>query len=223
MAGALDWLSAKGPMNYFFPNPADEAMPYLDQIPGNLQQYFKPYIQSGQRALPKMESEYDKLMGNLPGIQGKFGEMMNDPTGFLQKMGAGYQQSPGFQNNLKNALTAAMNMAGAGGMAGTPQAQQSGADIAEQMSQRDFQDYLKNALGIFGMGLEGESGLYGNGLEGLGKIGEMGFKGATSLAEDLAQALMSEAQMKYAGQANQNNLLGSIFSKIGNFAFGGGG
>src|SRR5260221_12626478 len=66
-----------------YDNPADEAMPYLQNIPGQTGQYFEPYINAGKSALPQLQSQY--------------GSLTSDPAAFMKKLGMGYQQSPGFE------------------------------------------------------------------------------------------------------------------------------
>ena len=96
----MDWLSQ---LFGGGKNPADAAMPYLDKIPGQTSQYLDPYFQAGKSMLPGLEKEY--------------GSLTSDPGGFLNKIGASYQQSPGFKSALQNALTAGNHAAAAGGMA----------------------------------------------------------------------------------------------------------
>lgn len=179
-----------------FKNPADAGMPYLNQIRDQLTQMFSPYTQAGTQALGR--------------VQGEYGNLLNDPTAEMNKIGSTYQQSPGYQFALKQAENAAMNQAAAGGMAGTPQAQQRGADIAENMANRDYNQYLDTGLGLYGKGLEGEQG-----------IANMGEQASTGLAEDLAQMLMSQANMAYAGAENQNQHRGGFWGSLGGLLKGG--
>jgi hypothetical protein len=87
-------------------NPADAAMPYLNQIPGQTNQYMQPFFQAGKDALNPLQDQYKNLLG--------------DPGGFMNKIGGSYQQSPGFKAAMEQALTAGNHAAAAGGMSGTP-------------------------------------------------------------------------------------------------------
>jgi len=64
-------------------NPADSAMPYLNQIPGQTQKYQQPWLQAGQN--------------QLPGLQDQYSQLMNDPGGRMNKIGESFKESPGFK------------------------------------------------------------------------------------------------------------------------------
>src|SRR5678816_2864510 len=100
----MSWLSElfKGGKNN---NPADAAMPYLDQIPGMEEQNYNPYIQRGSTAYDTMAPSYNK--------------MSTDPTGFLDEIMKHYQESQGFKLKRDEGLRAAGNTAAAGGMRGS--------------------------------------------------------------------------------------------------------
>src|SRR5579864_175938 len=105
-------------------DPAESANPYFDQIPGQLEKYYNPYIQRGNRAGDAME--------------GAYGNLINDPGGMLNKIGGGYQQSPGFKFAMQQALQGAGHGAAAGGMAGTPQHEQQNMEIATNLANQDY-------------------------------------------------------------------------------------
>jgi hypothetical protein len=170
-------------------NPADAGMDYLKQIPGTISPYYQPYMNAGNEALPRLQNQYSNLL--------------NDPGGMLNKIGAGYQQSPGFKFALQQALQGAQHQAAAGGMAGSPQAQQQGMELATQIGNQDYYNWLGKA-----------EGLYGAGLQGMGGISNMGFNASQSLAEQIAQALAAQSQLGYAGKAAENQAQGSSFGNI---------
>ncbi|MGL6123751.1 MAG: hypothetical protein ACRC1W_12205, partial [Shewanella sp.] len=116
-------------------NPSQEANKYLDQIPGMTGQYYDPYMQQGQAAGNKLTGQYD--------------QMTQDPGGFYSKLGEGYQQSPGYQYKLQQALDQAANASARGGMLGTKQDQTYSMQTANDIASQDFNDYIKNILGIF--------------------------------------------------------------------------
>lgn len=176
-----------------YKNPMEGTEQYFNQIPGVLEKAFSPYEQAGSQALPKLESEY--------------GNLISDPTGEMNKIGAGYKMSPGYQFQLKQALQGATNQAAAGGMAGSPEAQQRGADMAEQMANRDYYNYVDRGLGEYHQGLGGEQNLAG-----------MGERAASEKGEDLVNALLSRIMMQYAGQQNQNEHKRGVWGTIAGIA-----
>lgn len=210
-------------------DPSKSAMPFLNQIPETLRKAFEPYIQGGMNAQNQLQSQYNQLTGGLPGIQNQLGQMMNDPAGMMKKLGEGYQQSPGLQFQLGQGTQAALNAAAAGGMAGSPQHQQQASEIAQNIANKDFQQYLQNAMGMQGQGLMGQMGLFGQGMQGLQDLQKQGFQAGTGLGENLANALMGQGNMAYGGALNQQQMelmkhmmqqqqQGGIGSLIGNMA-----
>lgn len=160
-------------------NPADAAMPYLDQIKGQMSKYLDPYFNAGKSALDM--------------TQGQYGKLINDPTFMMNQIGKGYQASPGYQWQVGQATNAANNAAQAGGMVGSPQEQQELAGTVNGLANQDYYNYLNQALGQ-----------YQQGLGGMQDISHMGLNAGTSMAENLAQMLMSMANMSYAGAQNSN-------------------
>lgn len=141
-----------------YDNPADDAMGYMNQIPGQLHQSFDPYINAGNRA--------------LPGLEGQYNQLMNDPGGRLNQIGQGYHQSPGFQFALQQALQGAGHAQAAGGMAGSPQHEQMNMELATQLGNKDYSDWIHNAMMMYGQGLQGNQGLYDTGANAGMRLGE---------------------------------------------------
>ncbi len=170
-------------------DPYKQASGYFDRIPDTLKPYFQPYINAGQGA-----------MGQL---QGQYGNLVNNPSGFLQNLGQNYQQSPGFDWQMKQGMNAANNAAAAGGMAGSPQHQQQAATMAEGLANQDYYNYLQNALGVYGTGLQGLQGL-----------NQMGFGASTGLGENLGNSLMNQGNLAFSGQASRNQAQGSQWGDL---------
>ncbi|HEX2549284.1 MAG TPA: hypothetical protein VHM20_05605 [Gammaproteobacteria bacterium] len=173
-------------LNYFgnnktpdFNNPASASMPFLQQIPETLRPYFQPYINKG--------NEVDPVLKN------QFNSMTTNPGNFLSSVSQGYEQSPGYQFKLNQALKAANNAAAAGGMLGSGQHQFQNEQIAEGLANQDFETWLNRVLGIFGGGQKGLQG-----------ISDRGFDASTGYGNDLASALMSQASFAGEGAAEQN-------------------
>ncbi len=171
-------------------NPADAAAKYLNQIPGTLKPYYDPYIGAGKTAM-------DTLMPQFQGL-------IKDPTALMNAIGQTYKASPGYQYNVDQATNAANQAAAAGGMVGSPAEQEELAKRISGIASQDYNNYLQTGLGQYGMGLQGMQG-----------INQMGFNASTGLAENLANALMSQANLSYAGQANQNQMAGNKSSGFG--------
>lgn len=197
-------------------NPANKAMPYLNQIPGQTQQYMQPYMQAGQSTLPYLQQQY--------------GQLMQDPSARLNQIGAGYQQSPGLNFAIQKALEASGRGAAASGMAGSPQHQEQNIDLATGYANRDYENFMNHALGLYGGGLSGGQNLVSGGQ-----------RAGQSMADMIAQTLAQQGNLAFQGQAqqnqNRNDMFGSLFqgagalgafkpfqqgfSSLGNYMFGG--
>lgn len=173
----------------------------IGQIPGQVSPYLNPYINSGQGA-----------MGNL---QNEYGQLLNNPGQFMNQLGKQFQQSPGYQFQVNQATNAANAAAAAGGMAGSPAEQVQLAGTVNGIANQDYYNWLNNAMGVFGQGLQGEQGLMGQ-----------GFNASQDMAEALAQARMAQANMSYnqginaqEGQSQDQGIfsygLGSLASAFG--------
>lgn len=182
-------------------NDASKAgMQYLNKIPGAMSPYYQPYINKGLAA--------SDLVGD------QYGQQVSDPGAIYNKLGAGYQESPGYQFKLHQALNAADQASAAGGMLGTPQHQQQNMEVANDIAGADFEKYLQNVLGIYQGGISGEEG-----------TAARGYDASTNFGNALGNNLQSQGQMAYEGanarnmQRNQNlsNLTGGIGSAIGGY------
>lgn len=278
MGGALGALGSMFNRSQF-KNPADAGMPYLNQIPGEMNQYLGPYASMGQNIFPKLQNEfgnlmggrgalqgqynslmgnlpqlqgqYNSLLGGLPGLQSQYNQMSQNPGDFINNIGKGFQQSPGYQFQVDQATNAANRAGAAGGMLGSPMEQHELANSVSGLANQDYYNWLNQALSqhsqglsgqqdlygmglnginnLYGMGLQGNQNLYGMGLTGMNNLGQMGFNASNSMAENLAQALMSQANMQAMGanaqnQSNSQNtggMLGGLASAL-SAMFGGG-
>jgi hypothetical protein len=169
-----------------------DADKYLDQIPDQLKQYLMPYINAGQNSLGKVGGEYDKLLA--------------DPNSIISRIGSGYKESPGYQWRLNQGTNAINNANAAGGMAGTGQHQQQAGELAGNLANQDYQQYLNQALGLYGTGLQGHQGLTNLGAEAGGSLGN-----------SLAQALMMRGGLGYQRGLNQNQQNSDLFGSILSF------
>lgn len=172
-----------------YQNPADKGMDYMNQIPGQLSKYLDPYINAGQH--------------QLPGLQGQYDQLMNDPGGRLNQIGQGYHQSPGFQFALQQALQGSGHAAAAGGMAGSPQHEQQNMGLATNLANQDYNQWLQNALGMYNTGMAGSQNLY-----------DTGAKTGMAMGEDMASVLANKAKLAYEGQNAENQHEGGMWGSL---------
>jgi len=187
-------------------NPADASKPYLDQVPGATKPYYQPYIDEGRNASGNVNREY--------------GRMTDNPQDVYDQMGKGYKESPGYQTRLQAGLQAAQNASAAGGMLGTPQYQQQSAQIANDMSSKDYEDYMNHMMDIYGQGVQGQQG-----------TANQGYDASKGYADILGNNLNDQATNAYEGQKNTNEYnnqrknqgWGDMFSGLGGLSglFGG--
>lgn len=193
-----------------YQNPAQAAQQYVGQIPGAVQPYYQPYVNAGQQSLHALGGQYSNLLGNYGQLQGQYNQLISDPQGVMGHIASGYQESPGYQFQVGQSENAEANRADAGGYAGTPEDQQQGAYVANQLANQDFYNYLNHALGLYKGGLQGSQGLYNQGLSGIQGLNSMGYGASSDLASTLAQTLMTQGNLAYAGTANQNQHRGGL-------------
>ena len=120
----------------------------LDQIPG-VEKAYDPYRGYGEKA------------GGI--LSNQFGDMSQDPQGFINKMMQSYRNTPGFQQRLSQSMNAAGNTAAAGGRTGTLGDIKNQAGLEDQLLGQDMQQWLDNVLGVQRTGLQGEKGMYDTG------------------------------------------------------------
>ncbi len=177
-------------------NPMNNANQYLNQIPGVAHQGYDPYVNAGLDASGRTKSKYEDLM--------------NDPTGFINKLMEGYKPSEGYQFQ-KDQLTKELgNTAAAGGIAGTPQDQMTQGEGVQKLLSGDMQQFLKNVLGVFDTGLEGEEGVATRGYDASGK-----------LTDALGTNLNQQGSLAFQDASQQNKNRKDLWSMFGK-ALGGG-
>lgn len=158
--------------------PASAAMPYIQQEGQVGQQYFNPYIQQGQQS--------NQLLGQ------QYGNLVNDPTAFLNSIMSGYQQSP-YATYQEGIMTDKMENAGAaGGYAGTPYNQGQIGSAVQAISSKDMQSWLNNVLGMYKLGLMGE-----------GNLSNQGFQASGDLAGMMGNMYSQEGNLAYSNQAQK--------------------
>lgn len=170
-------------------NPADNANKYLKQIPGQVKPLYQPYIDAGKNA--------------LPGYQDVMSQLLQNPDQFINKLGQGYKESPGYKWNVGQGEQAVSNANAAGGLAGSPQHEQQNAEMVQGLASKDYNEYMQRVLQGLGMGTQGTAGLINQGASSAG-----------SLADALAQTLGAQGGLKYAGGTNQGNNNNDMIAQI---------
>jgi hypothetical protein len=188
MGGAMMGAGA-GQMLAPWRNPSDPAMGYLDQAGGQLNQYLSPYINQGNAQYGNLNNQYNQLM--------------NDPGRRMNEIGRGYQQSPGFQFALQQALQGGNHAAAAGGMAGSPQHEQQNMQMATGMANQDYNQYLQNAMGMYNTGLQGSHNIYNTGANA-----------GIHMGEGMANILANQSKLAYEGQHNENEHQGGMWGSL---------
>jgi hypothetical protein len=179
-------------------NPADAAMPYLNQIPGMEHQAYDPYISHGNEAYNTLNPQ--------------FTQMGKDPAAFLENIMKGYTPSKSYQLREEEASRAAGNTAAAGGMRGSLNDIKNQARISDSLLGEDMQQWLNNVLGI-----------QKEGMGGLSHIFDTGFSATQGLTGDLSNVLGTQAGLAFQGQANQNQSRADLLKALlgaGGMGFG---
>lgn len=170
-------------------NPADAAMPYLNQIPGMEKQYYDPFINMGKEATNTLNPQFNQMSGN--------------PAEFLEGLMEKYQPSRSYQLRNEEALRSAGNTAAAGGMRGSLGDIKNESRISDSLMGDDMQQWLQNVLGI-----------QGRGQSGLGHEFDTGYDASKSLSGDLSNIMGTQGQLAFQGQANQNRSRSDALSGV---------
>lgn len=151
-----------------YDNPADSAQPYLDKIPGYVDQYMQPYIDQGQEA------------GNI--AQDQYAQWVQDPYGSYNEMYSNYNASPWYDYESDQMQKSAESSAAAGGMAGTEQDYTRQMEVNNALMDKDFSQYMDYILGMQKSGLQGEQQMYttGYGASSNALQGDIGYANASA-------------------------------------------
>lgn len=194
MSGFGDMIGQWG--SYFgYKNPAKQGMNYLNQSAAEQQGYYEPYMRHGEEMYGPMSQQYNALM--------------NDPGGRMNQIGQSYQQSPGFKFALQQALQGSGAAQAAGGMAGTPQHEQQNMQLATNMANQDYNQWLQQALGQYDVGLGGAQNVYG-----------IGANSANSLANNMRNIRQDQSELGYKQGQYDNAHNSDLWSGIGKVATG---
>lgn len=160
-------------------NPANAAMPYLNQVGPMAQQNLGPWQQQGQQAQQQNAGQYQKMTEN--------------PADFYASLRAGYSPTKGYEMRKDKYQTAMSGAAAAGGFRGGEQDQAAQAKLVQGLLSEDEGAYLDNIFKVLGMGTQGNE-----------NIANRGFNAASDLTNVQGNALGSQATAAFKGQENQN-------------------
>lgn len=176
-------------------NPAKDSMKYLNNLQPMYHEAYQPYIDLGNRQLPGLENQYS--------------QMMNNPGEFYSNLGKDFQASPGYNFALQQALQGSNNAAAAGGMLGTPAHQQQNTQLASDIGNQEFYNYISQILGINQAGTQGAQG-----------FANQGYGASTALAGNLGNLGLNQANLQFGGNQAQNNAIGGFLGMLGSAATG---
>lgn len=176
-----------------YKDPSESAQKWFDNIPDVMKDSFKKWMDSGY--------------GQFQNAGNQYGQLMNDPNSVMNKWGSQYQSSPGYKWQVDQALGGANRAAAAGGMAGSPQAQQYGAQIGNNLANQDYYKYMNYM-----------NGLYDRGLQGADTQSQLGYDASQNYAEGMGQYYTNSGKNAYVGAQNQNQKNAGDWSSIGSLA-----
>lgn len=157
--------------------PYDEAMKQYQQWANKAQNVQNPYLQAGQGAIGDYQNWLKK---------------QQDPSGFINNLMGGYQESPYAKYMQQQSIRAGQNAASAGGLMGsTPFAQQLQQN-ASNISGQDMNQWLQNVLGV--------NTQYGQGQQNLMTGGQNAANALTNMYNNMGQQMGQAAYGKKAGE-----------------------
>ena len=162
-----------------------DPMDYLNEMRPILEGYYQPYRERGLAAGNTLDEQYARLL--------------SDPGAVQQMLGQSYEQSPGYQYQLQEALNAASMAAAAGGRLGTSSHQQEAMKTATGEANKDYWNYYNANQNLFGTGLQGTQDMY-----------NQGYNATQGLAGDVNALVGNQANLAYQGRANQANNFSSL-------------
>lgn len=173
--GVLSRLFGGGKRN----NPANAAMPYLNQIAPMARQNLTPYIEQGQALGGPAANQYAQMVSN--------------PAQFHNMLRATYNPSKGYESRFNRLSKIGESAAAAGGYTGTFADQDARMRLANSLLAEDENAYLDRLYGALGMGLSGAENAVNR-----------GFGASSDLTNVLGSTLGAQGSLAFKGQENQN-------------------
>lgn len=196
-AGPAMGAIGQGLSSMFSQSPYEAAAKQMQNLKGEISPYLNPYINSGKNSMSTLEQQYQQMLQN--------------PQQLLASLGQGYQQSPGYQNQMDQSMSAIMSAMGAGGQLGGTAHQYQAGQMAGDIANQDYQNWLSQVLGLYGGGITGNQGMM-----------NQGYNAANSMSDYLSQNLANQAELAAMQGQNQQQGLGSLLGGLGGSGGSGG-
>jgi hypothetical protein len=169
--------------------PYKDAMKQYEKWGQKGQDVQNPFMNMGKDAIPQFQ---EWLKGQ------------KDPSGFINKLMGGYNESPWAKYQQEQALRASGNQGSAAGLNGSTPMSQFNQQNARDISSQDQNQWLNHVLGIntqYGQGL-------GNQITG----GQNAANALTNMYSDMGKNMAEAAYGKRAGQQqDRNSIWGGLF------------
>lgn len=178
-----------------YDNPADDAMPYLNQVGPTAQQNYNPYINFGKGAARVSAPIYY--------------QMATDPQAYYNDTMNGYQQSDAYKYNQQQLNSQQAGTAAAGGFSGTPYDQQQQAYTTNGLLAQDQQQYYNNVTGAQQQGLNAGMHYYDTGYNATNNLNDTEVSNLNNQAGLAYQGATWEDQMNAQQRNNRNSLFGT--------------
>jgi hypothetical protein len=182
----------------------DSGSPYKDAM--------KEYERWAGKGEAAQNPFLDMGKGAIPGFQ-EWTNSMKDPSGFINKLMGGYQESPYAKFQQEQAMRSAQNMGSASGLTGSTPLTQFAQQNASDISSKDMNQWLQNVLGI--------NTQYGQGLNQQIGYGSHAADMLTQMFGDMGRQMGEGAYGQRAGQLqDRSNMIGGLFDIFKNGLFG---
>jgi len=193
---------------------AERAMQERRAAERRARQDFRPYLESGERALPQYE--------------GMAKEMVDSP-GFLESLLGQYKPSASYENRFNQGNRAINQAMGSNGMYGSGDLLKSLMEYGQNLASEDEQRYLENVLGIRGNAMNAFGAIANQGYNSAANIGNITANTGQGLAEDQNRYGEARANERRASSNILTNILGTagraltggISGAMGGGGFGG--
>lgn len=195
-------------------DPYQAAQGDYAKIPGMLQSEYNPWIQAGKSMLPGMQEYMNRGTQAGNELMNQYNQLTNNPSELVNKLGAGFHQSPGYAFQTQQALNAANRAAAAGGMAGSPEEQQQIASVTNQLANQDYYNYLNHSQQLYNAGLGGLQKTEGLGAMVGTDVYNQGANAANNLAQNLGEAYMNQGNLNFAQTQYNNERRGQAYGQI---------
>lgn len=172
--------------------PYKDAMNKFENYFGRARNYQNPFYEAGVGAVP----QYQEWL-----------EGQKDPSGFINKIMSGYQESPFAKFQQQQATRSAGNMGSATGLTGSTPLTQFAEQNARDISSQDMNTWLQNVLGV--------NTQYGAGQQSLISGGQGAANSMSNLMSMLGVLMGQGAYGQRAGEnQDRSNTIGGILKLI---------